>query len=565
LILKPMPDLAPHDLGCFGAASEMVFRLSSRRDLPRVPLSKPFVPAGPNAYGDKARASDRFNPVFVGTAGLAGRRGAARGAESRTVKYAPSGPRAVRAASHLLSILLLATGLAGCMGGGTPPPDGPPAGPYVFPDPLTRADGHDHTDRAHHPEGYNVTLLGHHALVDAEGETAQVHSIDLCDRWVVLGRQRAGEYGVDIVDVSDPRSPQWVGRYRDAEAIPGDRDVAWSADCQFVFMANGAGQVRPGGVRVINARDKANPTLESFAPVPGTPTAGAPLVGGVGVITSVHTVYALRTGGEQYVYALNWGVHIFRLVAGADGKMILQPAGRYATADAEQLAAVNEGGADLTGTRRALYGHDVTVYRDGDRVLMYVAYAYDGLRIVDITNPAAPLELGHWVPPGPGAPHYVHSVKSYRRADGVRITILGAETFEERNHGVPSPLWVLDTTDPARIRHLSTWANPGAHGAGALLFSLHFYEVEREVLWLTHYHGGVWVLGLSDPAAPEVLGYYLPQVDTGFTPAAECCFGWQWGGVPMSFDLKLRDGVAYVADFNTGLYVLTRQALHHAA
>lgn len=456
-----------------------------------------------------------------------------------------------------LPIVFLSIGavlVSGCFGGDedSDPAPSPPT-PFVFVDPMNSTRDHDHRDFAAHELALNMTLVGHHPLTEQEGEAAKSHSIDVCERWAVLGREDPGSYGVDIVDISDPANLTWVGQYRDVKAAPADRDVAWSADCNYVFMANQGSTADSSGIRVINARDKTKPTFESLYPGP-TGTTGLPT--GTSLL-SFHTVYALKVGSVQYVYGLNYGVHILALEPDPNGKMILTPKGRYITADAEQLMLVNQGQPDPTSTRRAIYGHDMTVYQEGGRVILYVAYAYDGLRIVDITDPTRPAELTHWAPnETPGAPHYVHSVKSYARSDGKRITILGSETFEDRNLRTPSPLWVLDTTSLQDLKLLATWTNPGQHGADHLLFSLHFYEVEKEKLWLTHYHGGVWVLNLTQPDRLSIDGYYMPHEDTGYVPPDDCCMGWKFAGIPMTFDIKVVNGVGFAADFSTGLYAL---------
>lgn len=454
----------------------------------------------------------------------------------------------------LFALLLV---LAGCFGPGdspSPSPSESPPAPYAWIDPLAFNQTHDHGSRSQHQLASNVSLLAHLSLTEEDGQSAQSHSIDLCETWVALGRERQSDFGVDIVDVSNASAPVWVGRYRDPDAIAGDRDVAWSDDCRYLFMANQGPDTDSAGVRVINTEDKANPRFESFYAVPAGPLSGLGLPSPIG---SVHTIYALKIGDVQYVYALNYGVHILRLDPGSGGPRTLSYVGRYITADAEQLILTNAGNPDTTATRREIYGHDLSVYEEDGRVFMYVAYAYDGLRIVDITDPRVPQDVGHWIPnETPGAPHYVHSVKTYRDAADRRITILGAETFEDRNTDTPSPLWVLDTTDFASIELLATWTNPAGVGADHLLFSLHFYEVEAEQLWLTHYHGGVWVLNLTDPAGLGVAGYYMPAADTGYVPNPDCCAGWKFAGLPMSFDLKVRNRTAYVADFSTGLYIL---------
>lgn len=459
-----------------------------------------------------------------------------------------------RPGSLLILLPLILAGLSGCFEGSGPDPSPTPT-PFVFVDPMTTDANHDHRDPAAHDFRLNVSLVGHNPLVEQEGEAAQSHAIDACGNWVAVGREFPGTEGVDIVDVSDPANPEWVGRFRDPNAVGGDRNVAWSADCRFIFMATEGNRTEQAGVRVIRAEDKTQPRFESYYNV--NPSARIdPTRANVG--GGVHTIYALQVGGVQYVYALNYGVHILRLeeVAGT-ARLVL--AGRYASNSAQQLAEAAEGG-DPTTIRRTIYGHDMTVYEEGGRTILYVAYAYEGLRVVDITNPAAPMELAQWVPPGPGDPHYVHGVKSYTRADGRRITIVEAETFEERNLKLPSPIWILDTTDFRNLRLLSSWTNPGGHGGDRLFYSTHFMALDGDELWMAHYHGGVWVLDLSDPSRPRVAGYYMPSEDTAYLPNPNCCIGWKLSGIPMTFDVVFHRGVAWAADFSTGLYGLRRDA-----
>lgn len=421
--------------------------------------------------------------------------------------------------------------------------------------------GHDHRIAAQHNYTSNVSLVSHLALVEQEGETAQSHAIDICDRWAAVGREFAGTDGVDIVDIADPGHPVWVGKYRDSKAVGGDRNVAWSADCRFVFMANEGPTIESSGVRVIRAQDKAHPTFESLyrvtppTPLPTDCISASGTTVACSVSGGVHTVYALQAGGVQYVYALNYGVHILRLDETRTPATLL-PVGRFVDADAQAQMEVNRNGYDPAATRRTILGHDMTVYQEGAKVILYVAYAYAGLDILDITNPTAPVLLGKWVPGGEGAPHYVHGVEAYTARDGRRLAVVEAETFEERNTQTPSPIWVVDVTDPKNVRLLSTWVNPGRHGADHLLFSSHFFDLDGDTLWLTHYHGGVWALDISDPTRPRVAGYYMPHEDTGYEPSVNCCIGWKLGGIPMTFDVMVKDHVAYAADFSTGFYAL---------
>lgn len=462
----------------------------------------------------------------------------------------------------LILFLAIVPALAGCVNNSAPAPS---PTPYTFVDPMSEAPDHDHVDPLVHQLRSNVTMLGQLSLTEEEGDSAQIHSVDVCQNWAAVPRERAGQEGIDIIDISDPTNLKWVGKYRDPNAVGGDRSVAWSADCRFVFMGNEGSTKDTAGVRVIRAVDKANPKFESFySPAPpltlppgvDCPDPPDPIQGRFcGLTGSVHTVYALKVGGVQYVYALNYGVHIlsFQEVGGM-GQLV--PVGRYVHADPDALERANRNNPDLNATRRTLLGHDMTVYEQDGKVIMYFAYAYAGMIVIDITNPAAPAELGKWVPPGPGDPHYVHGVKSYQRADGRRITVVEAETFSNKDAALPSPFWVLDTSNLAQMRLLSTWTNPGGHGSDHLFYSTHFFNFDGDRLWLAHYHGGIWLIDLANPEAPVVDGYYMPAVDNVYRPLPNCCLGYKLAGTPMTFDVFVKDHVAYVADFSTGFYAL---------
>ncbi len=464
----------------------------------------------------------------------------------------------MRPSAVLLAFFAALPVFAGCLGTDDAAEEPEPPAPFVFVDPMSTDNAtHDHTAPSHHAHELNASLVAHLPLIDDDGQSAVAHSLDLCDRWLVVSREDPATYGVDIVDVSDPAAPQWVGRYRDANDDPADRDVAWSADRNYIFHANDGLAAETAGLRVIHAVDKTTPVFESFFPLPGFVSPAGTPIGSPNLSPGFHTVFALEIGTVQYVYGLSFGVYIFRAAPNAEGEMTLTLLGRYFGGDPEQILAVNQAdGPNLTSTRRAFYGHDMGVYIEGSSTTLYLANAYDGFRIADITVPEAPRTLGHWVPGGPGAPHYVHSARAYTREDGRRITVVGSETFEDRNTEVPSPIWVLDTSDPANIQHLSTWVNPGGHPSRNLFHSAHFYEIENDALALAHYHGGLWLLNLTDPAQPTVSGYYMPHEDTGYIPSPACCFGYPLQGQPMTMDVRLRDGLVYAADAATGLYVV---------
>jgi hypothetical protein len=406
---------------------------------------------------------------------------------------------------------------------------------------------HDHRNLSHHQGvACNMRMVSHAAMTEQEGEFPGAHAVDVHEDLLVVSVEYGNEgRGFNLYDVSDPTRPTLLSEYRNPEASGGDRNIAFSADGQWLYMANEAGgqsTVTSAGVRLFDVSDPAQPVEVSFTPI-------AP--------SGVHTITAFAIGGTQYAAALNFGVHLLELRADALGTMRLVPVGRFATATPAQIAAHPE--PSPTTLQRSVYGHDTYVEQDPEtgQTLLYFAYAYDGARVLDISVPSAPQEVARWAPSDEGAPHYIHDVKPYFTQDGRRIMVVEAETFEDRHIQTPSPVWFVDITDFEAPTELFKWTNPGGHGSDQLGLSSHFFRIMDQRVYLSHYHGGVWVLDGRDPANVTELAYYMPAQDTGYTPSEDCCIGWNLGSIPMVFDVAVDErGYVYAADLATGLYVL---------
>ncbi|MGQ0536077.1 MAG: LVIVD repeat-containing protein [Methanobacteriota archaeon] len=437
--------------------------------------------------------------------------------------------------------------LAGCLAPGSDPP--PIAAPFV--DPIVER--HDHLDPAEHNLSWNMELL-HWDPLAPQGAVSGAHAVDLRGEHLFVALQDE-PLGFAILSLADPARPSLVSTFDDERATGGDRNIAVSEDGDWVFLANegtvvavpgvtGVSDPERAGIRIVDVSDKAAPRFVNFVPV------------GVG---GVHTIYSKDIGGATYVFGLSNGVNIYRLVDDPVAEKTLQLVAKYVTATPNQLARLPDPTPqeNVVYARRVVGAHDMTVVEDEElgRVLMYVAYSYDGFKIVDITDPADPQELASWVPDGPGAPYYVHSAE-VTWIDGRRIVVVGSEVFENRNFAVPSPIWVLDASDVAAPREVGEWHNPGEHGSASILHSAHFYRIEDAKVYMAHYHAGVWVIDIADPAAPRHVGYYLPHNDNGYRPEANCCNGLDHAGIPDTFDIEVRDGIAYAADLHSGLYAL---------
>ena len=114
------------------------------------------------------------------------------------------------------------------------------------------------------------------------------------------------------------------------------------------------------------------------------------------------------------------------------------------------------------------------------------------------------------------------------------------------NGDKPGPLWIVDATDfsklgPANDKKspeqafatdsalrkasedalVATWTNPAGRAGGSLTFSPHNQQIVGDRIYLSHYHGGVYVLDASAAFAEALRGdpvgltsLYLEAVQT---------------------------------------------------
>ncbi|MEK6975003.1 MAG: hypothetical protein AABY18_01510 [Candidatus Thermoplasmatota archaeon] len=466
----------------------------------------------------------------------------------------------MRSALPVLGVLALA--LSGCFASNDPADPVDPMAGYTSPDDPIPAEGvgdHDHRDPAQHRFARNATLLGHDDLRRFGWTNESVvgaHALDLHGDLLVVGVNAGevddGQQGFHLFDVSEPGQPRHLSYYAALFPVAGDRTVTFSGDGRYVFLGYEGGGVRPG----VSAVDVSDPT----APVEVAFWADPQDYG-------AHTVAAGVVDGVQYVFVLAMGVNILRF----DGTTFTL-VGKYLTADqlafadAARLLVGDGQGSPQTYALRALYGHDMTFFDDpvSGKPLLLVAYAYEGLKVLDLSQPSAPILLTRWMPPADTPhKHYTHSVAASRMPDGQLLLVVGSETFEPENQAIASPVWILDATAAVLAPPLtqepiyrSTWRNPGGAAAGNLGLSVHFFRIDAGILYLSHYHGGVWAIGLRTPAEqadPPVLGYIMPIPEGAVEPPEDCCIGFDLDGAPMVFDVVARDGVAYGADIIQGL------------
>ncbi|CAA9510521.1 MAG: hypothetical protein AVDCRST_MAG85-2311, partial [uncultured Solirubrobacteraceae bacterium] len=338
------------------------------------------------------------------------------------------------------------------------------------------------------------------------------------------------EGGILFFDVKDPANPKFLSWYRSTQCeglalanncgafvdLSGDGKTAFIAQQSISFVPGAdPDTVDPGtdpatqpGIEVVDASDPKNPQRAQLLPVRS--------VGGV------HTArwHQIPEGpGErepgQYVFGIAnrastqaiGGIDISKFTP--DGPVKLQPLSRIEIGET----------------------HDTFIQNDPNgRTYLYIAGGYDkGLEVYDVTSPSKPKLVARWdLTPECNDDWYSHTVDVVHR-NGKRIVTMPAELFlgsaqtaAEKQAGCgnvagngdqPGPLWIIDATDFSKMAQsgaddptikaksndtlIATWTNPAGRAAGDLTFSPHNQQIVGDKIYLSDYHGGVFVLDAS--------------------------------------------------------------------
>ncbi len=176
----------------------------------------------------------------------------------------------------------------------------------------------------------------------------------------------------------------------------------------------------------------------------------------------------------------------------------------------------------------------------------YVQTLYDGLHILEASNPSAPVDLVGYQHPYDIVKMTVSGSWLYAAAQSDGIVVLDvSEPSDPVEAGVyPAPnsvqelfvedgflyaaareagLRIYDLTDPSTPVEVGFWDSPGNE-------SIRNVFVDREFAYLTSINPkGMWIIDVSDPAAPVELGM------------------WEYVSSAFPYDIAVRDGFAYVA------------------
>lgn len=462
-------------------------------------------------------------------------------------------------------LALLSLALAGCLGqGGVPPsPQQPPPGDVdhaaiaaAIGEPIVL--DHDHTKGSLHTASHNVAFVAWSTLGITLGENGFANFVfwnDTDEELAFVAVDGDAEGGFVIADVRDPRAIRPLGTYRvpgsgfqEVRVFPdGKRALLNVQERPDPLQVVGAG---PGAcsvcIHVVNIEDRTAPRLESLLPVQ---------------VLGTHNMDIHVQGGEPLVYYVGQltghpkepvgnEIGIARLVEGPLGAQLV-PFGTYRHAE----AATEQG---------LSFPHDVMVFEHPftQQHIAYVSHWTGGAITVDVSNPQAPRELHAEADPAPSEVSDIHWFAPEPRPRGDKLFAWSAP--EIRNLATGSGvLRAYDVTDPAAFTQVGTWELPGpVIIPGQFLFSPHITipDLDRGLLAVSHYHAGVWVLDITDPTTPRALGYYMPHGD----PEAPYDGPLWWkkpnfdpdGFAPNVYQARWKDGLLWVTERGTGLYVL---------
>jgi hypothetical protein len=184
-----------------------------------------------------------------------------------------------------------------------------------------------------------------------------------------------------------------------------------------------------------------------------------------------------------------------------------------------------------------------------------------GVRIVDVKDITKPRTVGayNYHPPFPEPSHTFMPVPTPIKGRKIALAIdeedhaHSAEEMARRRGRLHGCLWVFDVTDYANIQPLSIFevseldspwsrATPGRFGAHQ--FQEHMNDTRVYCAWFA---GGLRVVDVANPSAPEEVGYYIPEPARG-----RAC--------PQTNDTDIDDrGLVYIVDRYSGFEILEMQ------
>jgi len=183
---------------------------------------------------------------------------------------------------------------------------------------------------------------------------------------------------------------------------------------------------------------------------------------------------------------------------------------------------------------------------------------HGGVAVIDVSDIRKPRTLGayNYHPPFPEPSHTFMPVPE--KIGGKRIAVAideedhahSADDMERRKGRPHGCLWVFDVSDLKSIKPLSIfevseldspWSRTAPGRFGAHQFQEH---MDGTLVYCTWFSGGLRIVDVADPLAPQEAGYFIPEPAAGRTS-------------PQSNDVDVdENGLIYLGDRYSGLDIL---------
>lgn len=415
------------------------------------------------------------------------------------------------------------------------------------------------------PLSHRMKRLGHLDLPGAGQVVVQGHH-------AFVGHMDA-PHGTTILDVSDPKRPRAVAQITLEHPHEHSHKVRVVGDIMYTNLERPSRRFAAKAMRLAQARadlekalqhaptaaelagklrvaESELPQLEEWSRT-GFPRAGF-RVWDISNVTQPKLITHVKTGGvgvhrfdvdERYAY-ISTGME------GYGGNILIN----YDVKDPARPQEVSRwwlpgqhlaGGETPEGPSDTWHLHHAM--RCGN--LLWAGCFNAGLRVIDITDIRKPRTVGacNYHPPIGDPTHTVLRVPHQLAGRDVALAI---DEAHGRHHGqIPAGLWLFDVGDLAHIRPLghfqvseldTPWARKGGR-FGAHQFQEH---VEGTLVYCTWFSGGLRVVDIADPLAPQEVAWFIPEpCGSHATPQAN----------DVEVDAR---GLVYLVDRNCGFDIL---------
>ncbi|WP_343225696.1 hypothetical protein [Oricola nitratireducens] len=156
--------------------------------------------------------------------------------------------------------------------------------------------------------------------------------------------------------------------------------------------------------------------------------------------------------------------------------------------------------------------------RMGDR--LYVSYWHHGLFILDISDMTKPRAIAH-MNSSPSFPHPTHTCLPIPQPlKGRNIMVVADEDVAKLHPSPPSFAWIYDITDETNPLPISTFQVPGIDPDGAPqppMTGCHqpSERFKGSIIPFAWFAQGLRLVDIADPFAPKEVGHFMPDAPEG--------------------------------------------------